>query len=83
MPSTLTPRRHGHEMATPTHQQALIDNLLARITGLVRARNLLQQRDANEAGLTAEIGRLQWRLARIVRENQRIAQENQSLTRAA
>jgi hypothetical protein len=83
MPSTLTPRRHGHEMATATHQQALIDDLLVRITGLVRARNFLQQRDANEADLSAEIARLQWRLARIVRKKQRIAQEHRSLTKAA
>lgn len=65
-------------MTTKTQQQAHINNLLLRITGLVRARNL-QQRDPNEAELeqrTAELNRLHWQLARIV-------QANQSLDRAA
>ena len=66
-------------MTTKTQQQAHIDNLLLRITGLVRARNLLQQRDANEAELeenSAELNRLHWQLARIV-------QANHTLDRAA
>lgn len=82
MPSILNIRRQGHEMPTPTHQQTLIDDLLVRITGLVRARDL-QRRNANETDLTAEIGRLQWRLARIVQENNRTVQENRSLARVA
>jgi hypothetical protein len=72
MPHTLNTQRRA-EMATTSQQQAQINDLLLRITGLVRARKLLQQRDANEARLeetSAEIGRMQWRLARIVQKEQ-------------
>jgi hypothetical protein len=73
MRRSLNTQRRSHQLAATTRQQALINDLLLRITGLVRARNLLQQRDANEAELEetrAEIGRLQWRLARIVQGEQ-------------
>jgi hypothetical protein len=47
-----------------------IEELLRRIRGLVRVRELLRERGASEAELeehSAEIGRLQWRLAQEVR----------------
>jgi hypothetical protein len=50
-----------------------IEELLLRINGLVRVRELLRQRSASEAELesySAEIGRLQWRLSRLVIETQ-------------
>jgi hypothetical protein len=71
-------RRDGYAMGRKMQEQAVINGLLLRIADLVVAR-ALQQRDANEAGLrktNAEIGRLQWRLARIVqaeRSHQRAA----------
>ncbi|HEY7018887.1 MAG TPA: hypothetical protein VH297_10515 [Gaiellaceae bacterium] len=49
-----------------------IDDLLLRIQGLVRVRELLSGRGASEEELeehSAEIGRLQWRLARRVRRS--------------
>lgn len=49
---------------------AEIDELLLRIRGLVRVRELLLQRGATDDELeehSAEIGRLQWRLAQRVR----------------
>jgi hypothetical protein len=61
------------EMATTTQQQARVNALLQRITSLVSDRNLLRQRDAGDPGLQAisvEIDRLQWRLARMVCEQQ-------------
>lgn len=48
-----------------------IDHVLLRIQGLVRVRELLAQRGASKAELeehSAEIDRLHWRLARLVRE---------------
>jgi hypothetical protein len=48
-----------------------IDELVLHLIGLVRVRELLEQRGASEAELeahSAEIGRLRWRLARLVRE---------------
>jgi len=47
-----------------------VDELLRRIKGLVRAREILQQGGASAHDLeehSAEIGRLQWRLAEAVR----------------
>lgn len=47
-----------------------IQDMLLQIKGLVLVRDLLQRRGATEAELeehSAEIGRLQWRLARRVR----------------
>ena len=54
-------------------ETTVIEDLLRRITGLVRTRNLLGERTGDEAErreLSAEIGRLQWRLARIVQSEQ-------------
>lgn len=48
-----------------------VDELLLRLNGLVRVRNLLAGRGAGATDLdelNAEIGRLQWRVAGIVRE---------------
>ncbi len=73
MGRTLTVDAPAATMATTIRHQAQIDELLLRITGLVRARERLQQRDANEAELeeaSAEIGKLQWRLARAVQAEQ-------------
>jgi hypothetical protein len=47
-----------------------IDELLLRIRGLVRVRELLRDRGASDEELeehSAEIGRLHWRLAQLVR----------------
>jgi hypothetical protein len=47
------------------------DELLLHIKGLVAVRELLEQRGASQAELeahSAEIGRLRWRLARLVRD---------------
>jgi hypothetical protein len=60
-------------MATQTQYQVLITDLIRRITNLVSDRNLLQQQHADTAQLQragAEIGRLQWRLARVVQNQQ-------------
>ena len=49
-----------------------IDELLRRIRGLVHARELLRRRGASDHDLeehSAEIGRLQWRLAERVRRS--------------
>jgi hypothetical protein len=49
-----------------------VGDLLLHIKGLVLVRGLLQQRGATETELeehSAEIGRLQWRLARLVERN--------------
>jgi hypothetical protein len=59
---TRVPRR-----ASPSE----IDELVLHLIGLVRVRELLKHRGASEAELeahSAEIGRLRWRLARLVRE---------------
>jgi hypothetical protein len=72
MPHTLNTQRRA-EMATTSQQQAQINDLLLHITGLVRARELLQQRGANNAELeetSAEVSRLLWRLARIVQREE-------------
>ena len=48
-----------------------IDQVILRIQGLVEVRDLLAARGASEAELeehSAELGRMQWRLARLVRE---------------
>lgn len=61
--------RLGHEPAASLRDE--IDNLLLHIKGLVLVRNLLLRRGASEAELeehSAEIGRLQWRLARHVKQ---------------
>ncbi len=58
--TTLQRRRAGDE----------IDRLLLRIKGLVYVRELLRQRGASETELeehSAELGRLRWRLARLVK----------------
>jgi hypothetical protein len=58
--TTLQRQRAGNE----------IDRLLLRIKGLVYVRELLLQRGASETELeehSAEIGRLRWRLARLVK----------------
>jgi hypothetical protein len=47
-----------------------IDRLLLRIKGLVYVRELLRERGASETELeehSAELGRLRWRLARLVK----------------
>jgi hypothetical protein len=47
-----------------------IDRLLLRIKGLVYVRELLRERGATETELeehSAELGRLRWRLARLVK----------------
>jgi hypothetical protein len=47
-----------------------IEELLLRIRGLVQVRELLRDRGASDAELeehSAELGRLQWRLAQEVR----------------
>ena len=56
------------------NQSAPVDDVLSRITALVRDRKLLQQNNATESELettSAEIARLQWRLAWIVQGGQR------------
>jgi hypothetical protein len=53
-----------------------IDDLLLRLAGLVRVRWLLDRRGASDAELeahNAEMGRLQWRLARTVKQRTRHA----------
>ncbi len=58
--TTLQRRRAGDE----------IDRLLLRIKGLVYVRELLRERGASETELeehSAELGRLRWRLARLVK----------------
>jgi hypothetical protein len=60
-------------MATQTQYHALVTDLIRRITSLVRDRNLLLQQHADTTKLeraSAEIERLQWRLARIVQSQQ-------------
>jgi len=58
---------------TTLHRQQAgreIDQLLLQIKGLVYVRELLLQRGASETELeehSAEIGRLRWRLARLVK----------------
>jgi len=50
-----------------------IERTILRIKGLVEVRDLLAARGASEAELeehSAELGRLQWRLARLVRESE-------------
>jgi hypothetical protein len=49
-----------------------IEELLLRIRGLVHVRELLRDRGASDAELeehSAELGRLQWRLAQEVRRD--------------
>ena len=58
--TTLQRQRAGRE----------IDRLLLQIKGLVYVRELLRQRGASETKLeehSAELGRLRWRLARLVK----------------
>ncbi len=59
-------------MKTQTHYEALVNELIPRITSLVYDRNLLQRRSEGTEleRANAEIGRLQWRLARIVQSHQ-------------
>lgn len=62
-------------MTTKTERQAYINDLLLRLSGLVRARELLEYRDASDAELVetdAQIEQLHWQLARIVQANQRL-----------
>jgi len=58
------PRRDGCEASRTD-----VDDLVLHLIGLIRVRELLKQRGAGEAELeahSAEIGRLAWRLARLV-----------------
>lgn len=62
-------------MTTETERQAYIDELLTRLGGLVRARELRECHDANNPAFrTAEvqIEELHWQLARIVQADQRL-----------
>ena len=62
-------------MTTKTERQAYISDLLLRLSGLVRARQLLEYRDATDAEFVetdAQIEQLHWQLARIVQANQRL-----------
>jgi hypothetical protein len=63
------------ELARGPHAEQ-IDELRLRITGLLRVRELLRRQGAGEAELeahSAEIGRLCWRLFRLVVESGRAA----------
>ncbi len=65
------------EMTTTTERQAHIDELLTRLTQLVRSRELLESRDPKDRTLqatSAQIEQLHWELARTVQADQRLAQ---------
>jgi hypothetical protein len=56
---------------TAAADQREIEQLVLQIQGLVRVRELLDARGASQSELeehSAEIGRLQWRLAHLVRD---------------
>jgi hypothetical protein len=58
-----------------------IETLLRRIRGLVAARDLLVERGASENEIdehSAEIGRLQWRLAQLVRRSLAVGPDDQA-----
>lgn len=60
-------------MATQTRYQERVSTVIERIRRLAGDRNLLQAQQADRAdvdAVNAEIGRLQWRLARIVQAEQ-------------
>ena len=62
-------------MTTKTERETHIDDLLLHLAGLVRARELLDYRDASDVEFQAadtEIERLHWQLARIVQANERL-----------
>ena len=62
-------------MTTKTERETHIDDLLLRLAGLVRARELLDYRDVSDVEFQAadtQIERLHWQLARIVQANQRL-----------
>lgn len=57
------------ELTTKTERQAHIDDLLLGMSGLVRARELLEPRGANDLefqAANARIEQLHWQLARVV-----------------
>jgi hypothetical protein len=63
------------EMTTETRQQTDINDLLLCMSGLVRARELLEHRDANDLefrATDARIEQLHWQLARIMQAEQNL-----------
>jgi len=71
MTKTSTKAAGRAETSTQTRYEAQVDDVIVRLTGLVRDRKRLRRvsaRGAEVARASAEVDRLQWRLARLVRE---------------